>query len=830
MKAAEREQLAKVQKRLDSGELVDQKCWSFIKELNSYSEERLDSVAVHDGYRKYTYRQMFRYWELYAEAFTGAHLTGKDHARVALIGAQQTETIFAFYALNMTGASVSLIYHLDLYDEKRIRTMIEREKITDLVISEVYAFPKIMKKLLREKEVLGLRNIVLLESPMGGEYPIPPLEGIRKLNAAAFRELEGGLLMDDLLKEYEAAPIAYGSNKSSDGSIIMHTTGTVSGIHKPIPMSDRALNSFVVCAMEAKDTYPDFKKAPKKMVSFLALCLSWVYSMVDMLHTPFGLGMEVVCLPLGATNPHYANAIEECGISILFTSMSILDTWNKTMPDINLSKVKLVFMGGTYVSPEFKKNFNDYLRSCGSTARIINGYGLSEMGGACIVASSEREDDAIGYPLPGFKVKIFSEDEKKFYDLSDGPRTGVLYLSSPTMSSGRLDDTVFFELEEIDGEEYFNSNDLVRVNEDGSMTCIGRSNKFFVNNAGVRFDAGLIETAITAQPGIVACGVVPEHHKVLHDNVPILYVETTGDTSGLGVVRDALIQVFIKDGKLAETNLPSQCVLVEKIPLNSGGKVDAKRLQSGAVTGKRFSIKHVKLNDRINDILLLPATEGEAATVSGGIPEELENDPYNILSEIFAAIPEIKENGIASVLNIPGFREIVKKLTDFDIDNIPGSITKIAPKLMKLSIDELPPMPKMSGGGRKSDTKNWLKDLVSMFEDMEIPEFPMPIVPPLPVIPPLPLMPPMLPMAPWGFWGKKSSKDENKDKSCGASSRDFMETMNEFTENANKYAREQADLFFNFFLPGQKKTKETTSKTVKRTGKEASDNAADDEE
>ena len=48
MKAAEREQLAKVQERYDSGELADQKCWSFIKELNSYSEERLDSIAIHD--------------------------------------------------------------------------------------------------------------------------------------------------------------------------------------------------------------------------------------------------------------------------------------------------------------------------------------------------------------------------------------------------------------------------------------------------------------------------------------------------------------------------------------------------------------------------------------------------------------------------------------------------------------------------------------------------------------------------------------------------------------------------------------------------------------
>ena len=389
--------MTKIRQRIKSGEITDQKCWSFIRELNSFSEERLDSVAVRDGYRTYTYRQMFRYWEKYAEAFSGVHLTGRNHSRVGLIGVQQTETIFAFYALNMTGASVSLIYHLDLYDDKRIRTMIEREKITDLVISEVYAFPKVMKGLLRDRELLGLRNIIVLESPMGGEYALPPLEMVRKLNTSMFRELEGGLVMEDLMKEYEAAPIAYGNEKSSEGSIILHTTGTVSGIHKPVPMSDKALNSFVIAALEAKNTYEDFKHVPDHLVSFLALPLSWVYAMVDMLHTAFGLGMEVVCLPFGATNPRYADAIENYGISILFTSMSILDTWNKMMPDIDMSKVKVVFMGGAYVSPEFKKSFNDYLRSHGSAARIINGYGMSELGGACIIAPSDRDDDAIGF-------------------------------------------------------------------------------------------------------------------------------------------------------------------------------------------------------------------------------------------------------------------------------------------------------------------------------------------------------------------------------------------------------------------------------------------------
>jgi len=262
MSKTEAEQLKKLKSRIESGEAANQKCWSFIREMNSCSEEQLDSVALHDGYRKYTYRQMFRYWEKYAEAFTAAHITGENHSRVGLIGVQQTETILAFYGLNMTGASVSVIYHLDLYDEKRIRAMIEKEKITDLLISEVCAFPNVMKRLMRDRELLGLRNIILLESPMGGEYSIPMLDTIRKLNTLMFRELSGGLLMADLLKDHEAEPIYYGNSDPSESSIILHTTGTVSGIHKPVPLSDRALNSFVLSAIKAKEMLPDFKAAP----------------------------------------------------------------------------------------------------------------------------------------------------------------------------------------------------------------------------------------------------------------------------------------------------------------------------------------------------------------------------------------------------------------------------------------------------------------------------------------------------------------------------------------------------------------------------------------
>lgn len=772
MGKTEEEQRAALMEKLEGGDILDQPCWSFIKEMNSVSGERLDSVAIRDGYRAYTYRQLFRKWERYAEAFSGVGITGENDSRVMFISTPSAEAIFALYGMNMTGASVSIVYPLDLYDDKQSSYMFEREGITDLVISEMWAFPLEMKRLLDKKESLGLRNIIVLESPMGGEFAVPLLEVFRNTNTAMFRDFPDGLVMEDLLKEYDGCRISYGENRSRDDSIILHTTGTVNGMHKPVPLSDKALNAFIPSAIKAKEAYEDFQGLPDHIVSAQSLNMSWVYAMVDMVHMPLGLGMEVVCLPWGGTNPRYGEAIERYGFNVMFTSMSILDSWLKSMPKMDLSSVKVVFMGGTYISPEYKQQFNDYLKKCGSDARVVNGYGLSEMGGACIISPSERDDDAIGYPLPGYKVKLYAEDEGKYYDLADGPRTGVLHLCSDTMSSGRIGDEVFFELVEIDGEKYLNTNDLVRVNEDGSMTCIGRSNQYFVNNSGIRFDAGLVQTAVTAQPGIVACGVVPEFHKMIHDNVPVLYVET--DKKGpaeLSVVHQALVDVFVHGDTLADTNMPSSCVIVEKIPLNSGGKVNVNRLSSGAVTGKRFSVKPVKLGDKVVDVMLVPATEGEDALISAGVPEELENDPYNILSEVFAIIPDINDGNYGKILRIPGLRELFKKLTGFDIHNISGSMLSMTPKMLDMAFRKyIRPIMK----GEKAMSKKKKKA-----------PFP---VPPMPLMPPVP---PVFAAPDWDDW--------DWDWNWGWSKSDLKSNWEKSIDRQKSYidgSKDQYDRFF----------------------------------
>lgn len=292
----------------------------------------------------------------------------------------------------------------------------------------------------------------------------------------------------------------------------------------------------------------------------------------------------------------------------------------------DFSHLEFVFLGGSYCSADTKRRCDEYLKSCGAKVKTTVGYGMSEAGAACILASQDRDYDAMGYPLSGVSVKIYDEDTDKIYDIEDGTRTGVLHIASKSLSGGRIDDKVFFELKDVDGVKYLDTNDQVRVNEDGSLTFAGRTNKYYVNHEGIRFNAGIIETAVSAEPGIEACGMVPEYNKHIHDTIPILYVKTTEEAGDpLRTAENALRNVFIRDDKTAETNLPGRCVLADSIPFNDGGKVDVYRILSEGVKGRKYDIVPVREDGKFKDIRLIPV-EKIKAKVKAGLPEEIEKE------------------------------------------------------------------------------------------------------------------------------------------------------------------------------------------------------------
>lgn len=477
----------------NDGELADgsactavQKCWSFVRERNSVSEERLAAVALSDGARDYTYRLMFRKWDLYAEVFSSLGVTEGNGSRAGLTGVPSAETVFAFYALNMTGASVSMVHSADLRDAGRWRRMVEEEGITDLVLADSMADPELMDRLVRERVRLGIRNIVVLPVSSREKAPAEGAPGRHLEKSRLLREYRGVLFMDELLRRYAGCPILCGKEKNDSAAVIAHTSGTVKGIHKPVPLSDAGLNA----AAESLLSDERFRSLDGRAVSALFMDLSSAYAMTDMVHLPLSFGGKIV---LGAGVRYVEDILALIGehkVNVLFSTGPFMRAAMKVKEKPDLSQLAFVFLGGSSVSPYLKGRIDAFLEGCGAKIRSTPGYGLSETAGACILFDPDSEGSPPGKPLPGVKVKLYDEEEDRFYDPEDGRRRGVLFVHSPSVSGGRIGKTAFFHLREIDGLKYLNTFDLFEADEEGGLHFAGRMNKYFVNNEGIRFGAG----------------------------------------------------------------------------------------------------------------------------------------------------------------------------------------------------------------------------------------------------------------------------------------------------------------------------------------------------
>ncbi len=596
---AEKNALSEINERIENGEIIGQKSWKFIKELNSYSPDILASVALSDGKTELTYRQMFRKWDRYARVFSALHITGENNSRVMLKGTPSIEVICSMYALNMTGATVSLIRD-QAADTTKLKDLAEREKITDIILPDVGLTRRRLRMIRKERKALGIRNIIVMHVPLHGPTGGRCIEREALDRYAKLKQTQGVLFMDDLLSEYEAAPIYY-EKKCKDDAFIIHTSGTTTGKRKSVPISDQGLNETARRML----IEPQFAKLRNNVSSCLFMELSIAYAMYDMMNLPLAFGGKVNVIPHMEDETLTARALMHFRPNIVFTLPPILYMLSDMPMRPDLSFVEFCFIGGGYVPPQAKKKFDKYLKECHAKTAVTIGYGNSEAGAAVILSKPGRKDDSIGYPLPGVKVRLFDEEKEVFLDPADGPCRGVLHICSPSISCGRIGDNVLFELTEIDGEQYLNTYDLVETREDGAYYFVGRMNKFFVNNSGLRFDTGLVERAMTAQPGIEGCGIAPRFSRAIRDTVPAMYVQTSGQgIRARETVRKALKNVYIKDGLFKDSYLPFEVTITDKIPYNEGGKVDIYKITTGGVEGRKYGVVHVTENGELKDILL----------------------------------------------------------------------------------------------------------------------------------------------------------------------------------------------------------------------------------
>ncbi|MCF0145507.1 MAG: AMP-binding protein [Eubacterium sp.] len=602
---AQQKNVDAVNRKIEDGTIINQKLWSFLEELNSVTDERLDAKALICATRNYTYRQFFRAIRKYAEVFSALKITGKNNSRVGLIGGSEPESFFAFYALNMTGARISGINFLEFVNYDRLKKLILTEKLTDLFISDTYLNPRQFAILLKDKESLGLRSILVCHSPKAGIC-----SGVLQLlhdqmNYSSIKALPDALYIEGLIDRYEGTPICYAKYDPDEVTVVLHTSGTTKGVSKPIPYTDSEINAGALHFLQSEEFRPKSSNA----VSVHCLPdMSACYGVVDQLHMPLSFGCAVVATYMAFFEPKkIPELIRYYHVNVLFITGMVLESLLQLpiVPGNYYASLDFIAVGGTYLSKADRKTYSRYLKRFGCPVGVTNGYGLSEACGACIISPGTSKDDTIGFPLPGISVIIRDEETGTFCKLDEGPRTGTLYVSSASVSYGKLDGETIIEKYRIEDKDYICTYDLVKVNKDMSLTYIGRENRFFVNNDGVKFDAGLAETKITAQPTVENCAFVPYYDKWAKDTVPLLCIKFNQKAGkGKAEAVKVLTRVFLEDKSLNDSSLPCNVLITKKIPYNTNGKVNVYKVTSGQVDGKMYNVKIERDGDRIVSIHL----------------------------------------------------------------------------------------------------------------------------------------------------------------------------------------------------------------------------------
>ncbi len=196
----------------------------------------------------------------------------------------------------------------------------------------------------------------------------------------------------------------------------------------------------------------------------------------------------------------------------------------------------------------------------------------------------------IGQPLPNYKC-IITED---FSQLSFVGQEGELCVGGNGIFAGYLgrNDLTTKALIEIDGEIFYRTGDLVRMDHNGLIHYQGRKDHQ-IKLHGQRIELGEIERCLL-NTSISACVVMK-----WGDDHLVAYVQTSQ-------MNEEQLRQHCQS-HLPPHMIPSILIVLEKLPLNTNGKIDRKRLPSPDLPSLTSSTietdaPHNQLEKRVHDV------------------------------------------------------------------------------------------------------------------------------------------------------------------------------------------------------------------------------------
>lgn len=522
------------------------------------NKNHLSNTALIYFDKKYSYKELFEEIEKTAKVLIAMGI--KEGDVVTVITVSCVNSVVLFYALNRIGAISNYINVLASADEYE-------KYFRDADCKYIFTLDLFAEKAISAVDRMGYGQICVFSISDYMPFPISFLYGLKKKKSHTRKSV---IMWKDFMKKCEASISLPPFHDCKNVSIYAHTSGTT-GFPKTVMHTDYAYNAV------AKQYNLCF--AHDRNEVFLNMMVPFVtYGMLTCMHMPLCLGFTLVLIPqYDATElgkyickyrPNYMMGIPSYFIPMLS---------DKKMKNIDLSCVIALGAGGEGFTEKTELECNEFLQEHHSKAKVLMGYGLTEVCSSAIVEFNEHTKiGSVGIPLVKNSVRVWNNEQNKecTYD-----EQGEIQIYSPSLMKGYKGGTdKDILMEDETGKIWLKSGDIGSVDQDGFVYISGRMKRFLlIGQKGLVYKVlpKTIEEVIAKDPSVEeTCVTAAWNESGNASEIKAFIVLKTAE-----VEKQVIQRLEQRCKELPEYMRPFTYVVLKQMPKNAVGKTDVGALE-----------------------------------------------------------------------------------------------------------------------------------------------------------------------------------------------------------------------------------------------------------
>ena len=503
-------------------------------------EENADRIAIVDGGRRITYRELGRMVVRLALHFADRGIAA--NRRVVFQLPNSLECVVAYFACVKTGAipvaTLPAHRHTEIFHLAQFT-----EAYAWLIPSEYRRFDYIAMASELRGALPGVREVLVMGS-----------------RAGAGMTLLSELLGDHIEMQVEASTLAW-LNPLSHEVAVFQLSGGSTGLPKVIPRThdDYLYNSLRLAECTGFD---------RDGVALVAIPMMHNFPLLAAVQSGIIIGARVV-LAQSADADTVFPLIERERVTWICAVPAMAVSWlnHPRCKTTDFSSLRSLAVGGQRLNPEPARRILDEIGPV-----VTQVYGMAE-GLCCSTRTGDPEDIIIntqGRP-------ICEHDELRIVDDEGGEvdagRIGELLCRGPYTPRG------YYRAEEhnraaFTPDGFYRTGDLVRMHPSGNLIVEGRR-KDVINRGGEKISAEEIEDLMLSHPAVLNAAVVAMPDDVLGERACAYVILRDGRNLSLPELAD-----YLEGRRIARFKFPERLEVVTQFPTTAVGKISKKDLRA----------------------------------------------------------------------------------------------------------------------------------------------------------------------------------------------------------------------------------------------------------